>query len=70
MLKATIITIACIIVGGTIGSFVGYWLNVWQGGVKDPESLWFWATIIGAAVGAITAGPVLVYLRSRSKASP
>jgi MFS family permease len=67
MLKAIFITIACIVVGATIGGFFGYWLNVWHGGVKDPESLWFWAFIVGAAVGAIAAGPVIVYLRSRSK---
>ena len=57
--------LACIVVGATIGGFVGYWLNVWQGGVKDPESLWFWAMTIGAVVGAIAAGAVLAYFRSR-----
>ena len=67
MLRATLISIACIIVGATVGGFFGYWLNVWLGGVKDPESLWFWAMIVGAALGAIAAGPILARLRSRSK---
>jgi hypothetical protein len=69
MVKSAIVTTACIIVGATLGGFFGYRLNVWLGGVKDPESLWLWSLIVGAIVGAIAAGLVLAYLRSDSKSN-